>query len=57
MLNAATVLTLNNEAVSGGITAPPTMDIISKDEANLEPSPSPLHDKAKIVGNIIDWKK
>ena len=54
MLKAATVLILNNEAVSGGITAPPTMDMISKEEANLEPSPNPLHDQAKIVGNMID---
>jgi hypothetical protein len=30
------------------------MDIIINEEANLEPSPRFLHDKAKMVGNIID---
>ena len=54
MLKAATVLILNNEAVMGGMIAPPTMDIIIKDEASLEPSPNPLQDKAKMVGNMID---
>ncbi len=54
MLKAAIVLILNKEAVNGGTMAPPTMDIIIKDEANLEPSPRPLQDKAKMVGNMID---
>ena len=54
MLKAATVLILNKEAVKGGIMAPPTMDIISKEDANFDPSPKPLQDNAKMVGNIID---
>ena len=54
MLSAAMVLILKRKAVNGGMIAPPTMDIISKEEANLEPSPSPLQDKAKMVGNMID---
>ena len=54
MLKAATVLILNKEAVIGGMIAPPTMDIMINDEASLDPSPKPLQDKAKMVGNIID---
>ena len=57
MLNAATVLTLNKEAVKGGMIAPPTIDIMIKEEASFFPSPKPLQDKAKMVGNIIDMKK
>lgn len=48
---------LNRYAVKGGIIAPPTMDMIINDEANFEPSPKSLHANAKIVGNIMDWKK
>ena len=54
MLKAAMVLILNNEAVNGGTMAPPTMDMMIKEEANFEPSPNPLQDKAKMVGNMID---
>jgi hypothetical protein len=54
MLNAAKVLILNKEAVIGGMIAPPTIDIMIREDANLDPSPNPLQDKAKIVGNIID---
>lgn len=57
MLKAATVLILNKEAVNGGIIAPPTIDIMIKEDANFDPSPRPLQDKAKIVGNMMDWKK
>ena len=53
-MRATGVLTLNNAAVIGGIIAPPTIDIIIKEEANLEPSPKSLHASANIVGNIID---
>jgi hypothetical protein len=48
------VLILNKEAVIGGIIAPPTIDIMIKEEASLDPSPKPLQDKAKMVGNMID---
>ncbi len=54
---AAAVLTLNNAAAMGGIKAPPTIDIMINEEANLLPSPKSLQAKAKMVGNIIDWKK
>ena len=54
IIRATGVLILNNAAVIGGIMAPPTIDIIINDEANLEPSPKSLHAKAKIVGNIMD---
>lgn len=54
MPKAAAVLILNKEAVSGGTMAPPTMDMMIKEDANLEPSPKPLQDKAKMVGNMID---
>lgn len=57
MLNAATVLILNSEAVNGGTNAPPTIDMMIKEDANFDPSPKPLQDKAKIVGNMMDWKK
>ena len=57
MLKAATVLILNREAVNGGTNAPPTIDMMIKEDANFEPSPSSLQDKANMVGNIIDWKK
>lgn len=56
-VKATLVLILNNDAVNGGIIAPPTIDIIIKDEANFDPSPKFLQDKAKMVGNIIDWQK
>jgi hypothetical protein len=54
IIRATGVLTLNNAAVIGGIIAPPTIDIIIKEEANLDPSPKSLHASANIVGNIID---
>lgn len=54
---AAAVLTLNKAAAIGGIKAPPTMDIMINEEANLLPSPKSLQAKAKMVGNIMDWKK
>ncbi len=36
---------------------PPTIDIMTNDDANLELSPKSLQDKAKMVGNMMDWKK
>ena len=33
------------------------MDMMINDEANLEPSPRSLQAKAKMVGNMMDWKK
>jgi hypothetical protein len=54
MANAIFVFILNKDAASGGKMDPPTIDIMIKEEANLEPSPRFLHDKAKMVGNIID---
>lgn len=48
---------LNKKAVIGGIIDPPTIDMINKDDANLELSPKFLQDKANMVGNIMDWKK
>ena len=48
---------LNNDAAIGGIIDPPTIDMIINEEANLDPSPKFLHDNAKIVGNMMDWKK
>jgi hypothetical protein len=50
-------LILNNDAATGGIIEPPTIDMIIKEDANLEPSPKFLQDSAKIVGNMMDWKK
>jgi hypothetical protein len=41
----------------GGIKAPPTIDIMINEDANLLPSPKSLQAHAKIVGHIIDWKK
>ena len=55
--NAAPVLTLNKAAAIGGIKAPPTIDMIINEEANLLPSPKSLQASAKMVGNMIDWKK
>jgi hypothetical protein len=57
IVKATLVLILNNDAVNGGIIAPPTIDIIIKEEANFEPSPKFLQDNAKMVGNMIDWQK
>ena len=51
------VLILKRDAANGGNTDPPTMDIMIKEDANLEPSPKFLQDNANIVGNIIDWQK
>ena len=51
------VFTLNNEAANGGRIAPPTIDMIINEEANLDPSPKFLHESAKMVGNIMDWQK
>ena len=48
---------LNKQAVMGGIIDPPTIDIINKDEASFELSPRFLHESAKMVGNMMDWKK
>lgn len=57
IIKAACVLILNKEAVIGGITEPPTIDIMIKEEASFEPSPKFLQERAKMVGNMIDWKK
>ncbi len=51
---ATLVLILNKVAAKGGRIAPPTIDMMIKDEANFDPSPKFLHDRAKIVGNMID---
>ena len=51
------VLTLNNDAAIGGMMDPPTIDIIINEEANLDPSPRFLQERAKMVGNIMDWQK
>ena len=51
---ATLVLILNKEAAKGGMIEPPTIDMMIKEEANLDPSPKFLHDKAKMVGNIMD---
>ena len=57
MARAILVLILNKEAANGGKMEPPTMDMMISEEANLEPSPKFLHERAKMVGNIMDWKK
>lgn len=54
IVKATLVLILNKEAVNGGIIAPPTIDIMIKEEANFDPSPKFLQDNAKMVGNMID---
>jgi hypothetical protein len=51
------VLILNKDAANGGTIAPPTMDIMIKEDASLEPSPKFLQESAKMVGNMIDWQK
>jgi hypothetical protein len=54
MANAIFVFILNKDAATGGKMDPPTIDMMINEEANLEPSPRFLQDKAKMVGNIMD---
>jgi hypothetical protein len=42
--------------ISNGKTAPPTIDIIMKDEAIFVSSPRSLIPNANIVGNMMDIK-
>ena len=44
------------QPISRGATAPPTILIIRKEEANFVWRPTPRSDKAKMVGNIIELK-
>src|ERR1700722_10834030 len=46
-----------SQPMTKGSSAPPTIDITSKDEANLVWSPRPRMLNAKIVGNMMDMKK
>lgn len=56
-VKAIFVLILNKDAAKGGMIAPPTIDIMINDDANFEPSPKFLQDKANMVGNMMDWQK
>ena len=54
IVKATLVLILNKDAANGGIIEPPTIDIIISEDANFDPSPRFLQERAKMVGNIID---